>query len=463
MSIRIRIAVASLASLAAAVPVSAQVVLNEVMPAPGTDWNQTGSYSSQDDEWIELLCLGPSGVDEWIVGDGSGGAATPRFAVGDTLQTDEILFVTGELASDWESANGFPSVGLSLNNSSDAVYLFQVAGGATTLVDSLVWSGSTADVSVGRLPDGVGSWTDFDALSPGGSGAQPTPGGPNGGPATPKILSTSVSPAFPSSADTVTVQTTAGDTDGIASCSLELIVDGGAPQAIAMAPASGVPTLGTWEAALGPFPGGSELSLVVTVNDGSLIAATNPILVTVTAAGSAVAINEMLADPPAGLDGDANGDGVRDTADDEFVEIMNRSAGPVDLTGWEIRDATSQRHVFASGPVLQAGEMFVVFGGGSPTGIPAGADVASSGGLSLNNTADSVQLVDGGGVIQDAHTYGSEANADQSLIRVPDGTGAWTRPGDQGFGWAFSPGAANVGTTSITSTSWSRVKALYRD
>jgi hypothetical protein len=186
-------------------------------------------------------------------------------------------------------------------------------------------------------------------------------------------------------------------------------------------------------------------------------------VVTVTAAGSAVAINELLADPPAGLDGDANGDGVRDTADDEFVEIVNRSASPVDLTGWEIRDATSTRHVFPSGPVLQAGEMYVVFGGGTPSGIPAGTETASTGGLSLNNTADSVQLVDAGGVIQDAHSYGSEANADQSLIRVPDGTGQWTRPGDQGFGWAFSPGAPNAGTTSITSTSWSRVKALYRD
>jgi hypothetical protein len=261
----------------------------------------------------------------------------------------------------------------------------------------------------------------------------------------------------------VTVQATAGDTDGIAACLLLLSVDGGAQQQLPMALASGTTALGTWETVLAPYPGGTSLSVTVQVDDGSSIAKTNPVVVTVTAAGSAVTLNELLADPPAGLDGDANGDGVRDTEDDEFVEVVNHSAGPVDLTGWEIRDATGARHVFAAGPVLQAGEMFVVFGGGTPSGIPSGTAVASTGGLSLNNTADSVQLVGADGVIRDAHSYGSEANADQSLIRVPDGTGAWTRPGDQGFGWAFSPGAMNAGATSVTATSWSKVKSLYRD
>lgn len=456
----------SLAGLAAAAgPVSAQVVLNEVLAAPGTDWNQDGSYSSQDDEWVELLNLGgtPNPANGWLLGDGAGGAATPRFAVADTLQPGELLFVTGELAADWEGQNGFPAVGLSLNNSSDVVYLFQTAGGATTLVDSLAWSGSTADVSVGRLPDGTGAWTDFDALAPGGAGPQPTPGGSNGGPASPKILASSVAPTFPTSADSVVVQATAGDSDGIASCLLLLSVDGGAQQQLPMALTSGAATRGTWETAVGPYAGGTSLSVTVQVDDGSAIAKTNPVLVTVTAAGSAVTINELLADPPAGIDGDANGDGIRDTADDEFVEIVNSSGAPVDLTGWEIHDATGLRHAFAAGPVLQAGEFYVVFGGGTPTGIPAGSEVASTGGLSLNNTGDSVQLIGADGVLRDAHSYGSEANADQSLIRVPDGTGAWTRPGDQGFPWAFSPGESNVGTTAVTATSWSRVKSLYRD
>src|SRR5262249_7623431 len=34
-------------------------------------------------------------------------------------------------------------------------------------------------------------------------------------------------------------------------------------------------------------------------------------------------VNEVLADPPAGSDGDANHDGTRDAAQDEFIEIVN--------------------------------------------------------------------------------------------------------------------------------------------
>jgi hypothetical protein len=113
--------------------------------------------------------------------------------------------------------------------------------------------------------------------------------------------------------------------------------------------------------------------------------------------------------------------------------------------------------------MLGAGEILVVFGGGTPTGIPSRAEVASSGGLSLNNTGDTVQLIGSDGIPRDTRAYGSEANADQSLIRVPDGTGAWTRPGDEGFPWLFSPGAANGVTTSLQQRSWAEVKALYRN
>jgi hypothetical protein len=303
---------------------------------------------------------------------------------------------------------------------------------------------------------------DFDALTPGGTGAQPTPGGPNGGPATPKILSTSVTPSIPTSQDAIVVQAVAGDTDGIAQCLLLLSVNGGASAQQAMALVSGTAAYGTWETTIGPYPGGTSLAVTVRVDDGTLVAQTNPVNVTVISAGAAVALNEILADPPAGTAGDANGDGVRDTADDEFVEIVNTSLSAVDIGGWTLHDATGLRHTFGSGTVLQPGALFVVFGGGTPAGIPSALEVASTGGLSLNNTGDTVQLVGADGVTRDAHGYGSEANADQSLIRVPDGTGGWTRPGDAGLGWAFSPGASNATTTAVDEMSWTAVKGLYR-
>ena len=47
-------------------------------------------------------------------------------------------------------------------------------------------------------------------------------------------------------------------------------------------------------------------------------------------------------------------------------------------------------------------------------------------------------------------------------VRLPDGDGDWTRPGDEGFAWAFSPGLSNAGPSVVSPVSWGRVKALFR-
>jgi hypothetical protein len=175
-----------------------------------------------------------------------------------------------------------------------------------------------------------------------------------------------------------------------------------------------------------------------------------------------VTLNEILADPPPDAAGDANGDGIRDSAQDEFIEIYNAGSLPADLSGWTIQDLTDVRHEFEKGFTLAPGELYVVFGGGVPTGIPSRSTVASSGGLSLNNTADEVRLVGSDATLRDAHTYAAEANADQSLIRQPDGTGNWTRPHDEGLSWDYSAGILNGTPTSVDAQSWGEVKARYR-
>lgn len=439
----------------------AQVMINEVLPAPGTDWTDNGIFSSSEDEWIELVNSGGASEDlaGMFLADGAG---TPRIGLSGALASGEFLYLTGELSVDWEVENAFPAVGLSLNNSGDVVTLFRAAGGATTQVDTYTYTSSDPDVSQGRLPDGTGSWTTFDALADGGTGAQPTPGGPNGGPAKPKILSWEVDPAYPTDADSVHVRALAADSDGIASCTLLWSVNGGGPQPTqALALVDGAAEHGTWEVVLPPATAGDILTVAVRASDGALLAQTNDRDVTVTGSGSPVVLNEILADPPPDPDGDANGDGVRSTSDDEFVEIVNLGVAPVDLAGWSLYDATGLRHEFGAGSMLAAGDFFVVFGGGTPTGIPSGSDVASTGGLSLNNTADEVRLVGADGLTRDVHAYGSEANSDQSLIRVPDGAD-WTRPSDAGYPWSFSPGRTNDAPSSIAPESWARIKSLYR-
>lgn len=157
-------------------------------------------------------------------------------------------------------------------------------------------------------------------------------------------------------------------------------------------------------------------------------------------------ITEILADPASGLAGDANGDGVRHTYQDEFIELFNPSANTVDLSFWTLSDSTAPRHVFADGTFLASGETITVFGGGSPSGIPGLVYTASSGSLALNNGGDEIVLSNGTTIV-DSVTYGAEGGNDEALTRVPVPTGGFvlhsTVPGATSA--LYSPGTSATG------------------
>ncbi|MBN2497836.1 MAG: lamin tail domain-containing protein [Deltaproteobacteria bacterium] len=156
-------------------------------------------------------------------------------------------------------------------------------------------------------------------------------------------------------------------------------------------------------------------------------------------------INELLADPPSDLAGDANGDGVRDASQDEFVEIYNHGQSLVDLEGWQIADATGTRFVFPHGATLMSGEAVVVFGGGEPAGDFGGSIAhATASMLGLNNSGDTVLLVAPDKTVVDRVDFGREGGQDRSLVRERDGdpTAAWVpHPGEP-----FSPGKRQDGS-----------------
>ena len=153
-------------------------------------------------------------------------------------------------------------------------------------------------------------------------------------------------------------------------------------------------------------------------------------------------IDEVLADPNA----DANGDGVTSPTEDEFVEIINALAGPVDLSGVTLSDATGVRFTFPDGTVLPTLGSVVVFGGGTPTGLFGGAQVFVASGLGLNNTGDTITLSTPGGAVITTVTYGTEGGNDESLQRSPALSGTLTRssmiPDAVG---TFSPGTSSEG------------------
>jgi hypothetical protein len=202
-------------------------------------------------------------------------------------------------------------------------------------------------------------------------------------------------------------------------------------------------------------------------DDRSAPAADDPVSGRLRSAGGRSAegglvLNEVLADPPPGLEGDANGDGARDAADDEFVELVNAGTEPVDLAGWSIEDGDRLRHLFEAAPgeslLLAPGERATVFGGGDPSSLPGRVAVASSGSLGLANDGDRVALVDPAGAVADSLVYGSEAGNDESLIRLPDGVGAWTRPSDAGLTLPFTPQASNGTPAPVSPVTWGRLK-----
>ncbi|MGE0710377.1 MAG: lamin tail domain-containing protein [Planctomycetota bacterium] len=108
-----------------------------------------------------------------------------------------------------------------------------------------------------------------------------------------------------------------------------------------------------------------------------------------------VIVNELCAHP-GGYD--HNHDDVGDSKADEFVELVNTTNRPVDLTYLTIYDgAGRERHRFLNPTTLPPGGSIVVFGGGNPDGFAArhetgSAQTATADELALNNNADSIEL-----------------------------------------------------------------------
>ena len=128
-------------------------------------------------------------------------------------------------------------------------------------------------------------------------------------------------------------------------------------------------------------------------------------MLTPSSSHATIMISEILADPPLGIEGDADGNGTRSSSGDEFVELFNNSLAPVDLTGWRLSDAAGIRHLFDG--VIQAQGYYTVFGSSASTGT-----------LSLNNSGDTISLFDADNVLVDQVVYDDLANQDQSIVRM---------------------------------------------
>ena len=228
---------------------------------------------------------------------------------------------------------------------------------------------------------------------------------------------------------------------------------------------------------------------VAIVDDAGLVRGLSAGALTISAAsGDAVAtmqlqvypltlvINEVLADPADGAAGDANRDGVRSAAQDEFIEIVNASARDIDLGGYQLLTRTSGgvdtlRHTFAADTILSPGTAAVVFGGAQTATfnpddlVFGGAQVfrATSGGLSLLNGGSTVTLTDAAGALVEQMSYGDATglvgDRDQSVTRAPDVTGEFALHAQAAAspGRVFSPGTRADGSPFHTTAPIARI------
>ncbi|MBU8871559.1 MAG: lamin tail domain-containing protein [Gemmatimonadales bacterium] len=177
------------AILAFGSPGFADIIVNELLADPATDWDGDGTVDFMGDEWIEILNNGSVAVDlaEYWLRDGLGDS--PHLHLNGILNPGQVRLFHGSEAVAWQVENGVGATGFSLNNGGDTVDLLKnhyVDGNLMSLevVQSVTYADHEADDdrSSGWSSES-GGWALFDALnpytgtlSPGGSGCAPTPG-----------------------------------------------------------------------------------------------------------------------------------------------------------------------------------------------------------------------------------------------------------------------------------------------
>ena len=172
-------------------------------------------------------------------------------------------------------------------------------------------------------------------------------------------------------------------------------------------------------------------------------------------------LNEVHADPESSIDGDANGDGNRDSGEDEFIELFNNTAQAIDISGYKYYDyrgfeASTPNHIFQTGTIIPENGVLVLFGGGTPNTTPnyfgdAIVQVVSdqTQGLSLSNRGDNIFIEDASEnvvFVFDSSELGVSFGENQSVTRDPDITGDFVLHTSTASGLLFSPGLKTDGT-----------------
>jgi hypothetical protein len=163
----------------------AEVLVNELLANPGSDWNGDSIVDIKLDEWVEVMNTGSESVDlaGYFLRDGTGD--TPHLGLSGVLAPGAVALFYGSDAVIWQEANDAGSSGLSLNNGGDTVQLIVPDPNdplVYLVVDTRTYLPHEGELErASGLLGGV--WMLFDGLDlyggslvPVGTGCAPTPG-----------------------------------------------------------------------------------------------------------------------------------------------------------------------------------------------------------------------------------------------------------------------------------------------
>jgi hypothetical protein len=179
-------------------------------------------------------------------------------------------------------------------------------------------------------------------------------------------------------------------------------------------------------------------------------------------------LNEILAGPARDWDGDQ----VYNSRQDEWIEVKNVGAAPLDLAPYRVSDADSTVR-FAFTGTLAPGAVLVVTGRQAEDWQRAEHRTIT--GLSLNNAGDTVILfrIEGADTLAaDVKAYNTiEGASDRSTGRYGEGDAPWTLfdglnrytgTGEpKGTGCDPTPGVENQCPTPVRSTTWGKIKERF--
>ncbi len=158
---------------------------------------------------------------------------------------------------------------------------------------------------------------------------------------------------------------------------------------------------------------------------GGLLGMGSPIAATASGPVHHPHIAEVLFNVPTGAKGDANRDGVRDAAGDEFIEIANASGEPINLKGYTLTnrlasvmddDGKGVRFVFPD-CTIGPGDVAVVFNGykwSAPEGVGTGERAPT---LAIEGMGQAWVFTMGGS----SPTTALRNSGDFVLLSAPDG------------------------------------------